>query len=60
MSKRYSPQKAFELIRGYALDGDEKMATRIFAESRISFPRYMAALADGRRARASQEQEASA
>lgn len=47
----YGPQKAYDLIVSYTAEGQDLMASRIYAESRISFKRYQAARAQGLRRR---------
>lgn len=55
---KHSPQSAFDNARSYVIAGDERMATAMYVENRLSYARYLQALTEGRAQRAKQDGEA--
>lgn len=46
--KKHTPKSAFANARSYVADGDERMASRMYVENRLSYKRYIQALSEGR------------
>lgn len=57
---KHSPRSAFDNARSYVIDGDERMALALYVENRLSYPRYLQALTEGRALRQKNKQEGAA
>ncbi|MFF8817294.1 hypothetical protein ACF07D_04750 [Leucobacter sp. NPDC015123] len=51
VAKGRSPKTAFALVVSYTRAGEGLQAARVYAESRLSFKRYMEAVALGKKQR---------
>lgn len=56
---KHSPLAAFQNARAYVVAGDERMATRMYIENRLSYKRYLQALTEGRAIRLTELDETS-